>query len=250
MSRLQKIKPEWAGNPCVVAAPGPSLTIEIAEQVRSTGWPVLVCQDAWRLMPWADKLYGCDDRWWEVHKGVPDFHGEKWSSCGDAINGNDKRAIADKYDLLLVKGVRDHPDGQEAHSSGFSLDPGLIHYGDNSGYQTINLAILLGAAYIVLVGYDMSKPNGKAHFFGDHPEGLIRQANYERWVPIFEKAAQKLPEGVIIINATENSAIRCFPIMSFGSAVEEYNRLHRDRTEPDARANRIRETEGMSALRL
>ena len=79
-----------------MAAPGPSLTSEVAEQVRETGWPVIACQDAFRLMPWADILYGCDERWWDAydHSG---FTGEKWSCHGDARN-NDKRACAEKHE--------------------------------------------------------------------------------------------------------------------------------------------------------
>lgn len=98
-----------------------------------------------------------------------------------------------------------------AHREGFSLDPSVINFGSNSGFQAINLAIAFGAKRIVLVGFDMTASNGGTHFFGNHPKGLIQNANYERFIPAFERAAKKLPSDIKIINCTPNSALRCFP---------------------------------------
>jgi len=207
-----------------VAAPGPSLTPEVAEQVNATGWPVLVCQDAWRLFPNAEKLYGCDARWWIQYEGVPGFHGEKWSTHHKGVS-NDKTHVAEEYGVNLVRGGR-------AQYKGFSLDPDVIHYGDNSGFQALNMAVLLGSTYIVLVGYDMSH-KGKGHFFGEHPAGLHNQKHYERWVPEFDAAAKNLPEGVKIINATPDSALNSFPTMGLGEAIANHS-LHCHRPKPNA----------------
>ena len=224
MAKLQKINPEWQGSPCVVAAPGPSLDQETALKVKASGWPVLVCQDAWRLMPWADKLYGCDARWWDCYEGVPEFAGEKWSTHGKEPTTNDKAEQAAKYGLKLVRGV-------SANDKGFSMNPAVIHYGDNSGYQSINLAVLLGSPYIVLVGFDMLH-KGKGHFFGAHPSPLHNKTDYEVWVPRFRKAAEELPRDIVIVNATPNSALDCWPNVSLETALAN-GRLYRDRTKPD-----------------
>ena len=202
-----------------MAAPGPSLTPEVAKRVKATNWPVLVCQDAWRLMPWADKLYGCDERWWVAYDGIPEFAGEKWSTHHKGV-ANDKSRIADRFGLKLVKGCRNQ-------YGGFSFDPEVIFYGDNSGFQALNLAVLLGSPYIVLVGYNLSSKNGY-HFFGEHKAGLHNQQHFERWVPEFDHAAKKLPEGIQIINATPDSALTSFPQMSLEDAIENY-RLHSNR---------------------
>ena len=101
-------------------------------------------------MPWADVLYGCNERWWDAHKGT-DFAGEKWSTHDTTGTANNKLKAAEKYGLQLVMG---------APGAGFSTDPGLIHYGDNSGFQSVNLAILLASPYIVLVGFDMQHVGG------------------------------------------------------------------------------------------
>jgi hypothetical protein len=206
----------------VVAAPGPSLDANVAAEVRATGWPVLVCQDAWRLMPWADKLYGCDARWWNFNNGVQDFKGEKWSTHDPHQHANDKSAEAEKYGIKLVKG---------AAGSTFSMDPGLIHYGSNSGFQSINLAILLGSPYIVLVGFNMSHKDGKSHFFGHHSPPLYQNDCYENFCHEFDKAAAAT--DITIINATPDTALTAFPCMSLELAIEN-GRLHRHGTVTDA----------------
>ena len=221
---VQTIKPEWAKTPCIVAAPGPSLSQEQADLVRATGWPVLVCQDAHRLLPWADKLYGCDTRWWKHYEGVPDFAGEKWSTHHHGV-ANNKAEDQELYGLHLVNGDRQQ-------FAGFSLDPSVIHYGDNSGFQSINLAVLLGSPYIVLIGFDMSHKNGH-HFFGKHGGSLHNQEKFERWIPEFDAAAKNLPADRTIINATPGSAIHCWKHMPLEQAIENYM-LHRNGAEPDA----------------
>jgi hypothetical protein len=189
-----------------VAATGPSLTSEVAEACR--GWHCVAVNDAYRLLPFADVLYACDANWWEWHAGCPEFAGEKWSS--HEPRANEKMAQAERYGLSLVPG---------RSADGFSLDPGVIHYGSNSGFQAINLAILFGATTIVLVGFDMTAAGRKRHFFGDHPKPLGNAAKYEHFIPAFRRAAKTLPAGIEIINCTPDSALDCFPKMPLSEAL-------------------------------
>lgn len=187
----------------IVAAPGPSLA-SVADRVNQTDWPVIAVQDAYKLVD-ADILYGCDAKWWNHHKGCPDFKGQKWSSHNHRDHCDDKRIVADLYNINLINGKA---------GDGYSTDPNLIHYGDNSGHQAVNLAIAFEATYIVLVGYDMRHVGGKAHFFGDHPQGLFQRREYDS----FAKKFKAPPEGVTIINATPGSALTAYPIMDFTDA--------------------------------
>lgn len=203
----------WSG-PCIVAATGPSLTSEVAEQCR--GHKVIAVNDAWRLLPFADVLFACDSKWWRVHKGCPNFKGEKWSTQGTSRQRSgavrdDKQAEARDYGLNLVPAK----PGDE-----FSLDPGFICYGGNSGFMATNLAILFGANPIILIGFDMRAVNGKNHFFGEHGAGLNRVGNFKRWIDRFTNAAAKLPPHVRIINATPETALDCFPKMSLSEALK------------------------------
>lgn len=153
-----------------------------------------------------------------------DFAGEKFSSHGKNEVSDDKEPAAEKYDLTLVKG---------SPGDGFSTDPSVIFYGDNSGHQAVNLAILFGSPYIVLVGFDMRHVSGKSHFFGDHPKGLFQRNEYESFARKFKKA----PDGVTIINATPGSALTTYPIMELDEAIEDCS-LRWDGTIADGAANR------------
>lgn len=211
---LEAVRPRWRS--CIVAAPGPSLT-----EVREG--PIIVVQDAYRLMPWADVLYGCEPKWWRHHQGT-DFKGEKWSTHdGSKGSSNNKTEAHEQWGVRCVQGKMEY---------GFSLDPSVIHYGNNSGFQAINLAILFGCEHIILVGFDMKKTGGKSHFFGEHPPELRSGTNYTEFVKHFEIAAERLPKSIRIVNATPDTALKCFPRMTFEQAIQEQHELH---NQADAR---------------
>lgn len=178
-----------------MAASGQSLTEEQAELIRASGLPAIAVNDAYRRLPFAPVLYACDKAWWKVHRGAPDFGGERWSS--HEAGGNDKLATAEEFGLRLVAGR----DGRV-----FSLDPSHIRYGHNSGFQAINLAILFGARRIVLCGFDMHG----THFFGAHPQPLRNPASYASFIRAFTTAAQELPDHISIVNCSPGSALTAF----------------------------------------
>lgn len=204
--RLVRADRRWVGR-CIVAASGPSLTEDVAAAIR--GERVIAVNDAYKLLPFADVLYACDAAWWQHNKGAPDFAGEKWTSHSISPR-NDKSAIGEQYGLNIICGD-DKP--------GFSLDPARIHYGNNSGFQALNLAILFGADPIVLVGYDMRDIDGKRHFFGNHKTPLRGNAQFGVWVQKFAKAAELLGGRPRIINATPGSALKCFETMALAEAL-------------------------------
>lgn len=149
--------------------------------------------------PWADVLYGADAAWWRKAQGGAGFEGLKV-----ALQENEFRAVK-----VL------HHD----HAPGLSFDPGTLHTGSNSGYQAINLAVLLGAKRIVLAGYDMKPaPDGKLHWHGSHrPEDGLRNPepsrSFANWIAAFETMMPDLAKaGVDVINATPGSALTCFPM--------------------------------------
>lgn len=223
---LRAIKPDWTGCAAIVAASGPGLTAETVREVAALGsdWRVLAVSDAYRLMPWAHALYATDGRWWRHNNGCQDFAGERWSSHNNETASDEKRDIAVEYGLSLVRGAR---------NEGFSLDPSMIHYGDNSGFAGINLAILKGARYIVLVGFNMQSVNGKSHFFGAHPPAMEKNA-YTDYLPRYREAAKLLPANIEITNCTPDSLLNCFPEALLTNAIGAYKRrqdrcLHRHR---------------------
>jgi hypothetical protein len=180
----------------VVAATGPSLTRSDLDAVRAAGIPLLVVNDAWRLAPWADDLYACDYRWWKVHEQASRaFQGTRWTQ--------DQKAAREWKSLRFIP---------SAPRLGLGTDPaGPIHQGQNSGYQAVNLAYLLGARTVILLGYDMSHDNGRAHFFGSHSQnGLIDAPDYRPYAKAFEHMAPG-QYGLTVINCSRRSALECFP---------------------------------------
>lgn len=206
--RLLAADRRWSGR-CIVAASGPSLTADVAEACR--GERVVAVNDAYRIMPHADVLYSCDAAWYEHHKGCPGFSGEKWTSHSLRPR-NDKSGVADRYGLTVIRG-EDEP--------GFSLDPAVIHYGNNSGFQAVNLAILFGADQIILVGFDMRRIDGKSHFFGNHKAPLSEAGNFGTWIANFTRAAEMLGGSPRILNATPGSALTCFPMVPLAEALNQ-----------------------------
>ncbi len=86
----------------------------------------------------------------------------------------------------------------------------------------LNMAILMGAKRVLLLGYDMRIVRGKRHWFGSHPKGTTLDVNseYSSWIPEFQNAARQLDRyGAEVINCTHGSAITCFPSMTVQKAI-------------------------------
>jgi hypothetical protein len=146
----------------------------------------------------ADAMYACDDHWWALYiKEIRTaFKGNLWTQSVPA---------GQKYGLNVWPG-----------QSIEGLGRYKIHFGGNSGHQAINLAFLLGAHKIILLGFDMQRTNDQSHFFGDHPYHRHGQgaqpSQFTRWIVNMEGIARDLEfEGVQVINASRQTALRCFP---------------------------------------
>lgn len=203
----------WPSSTVIVAGTGPSLSKEVADACAPRLYPTIAVNDAYQLFPKADILYACDAKWWDHHDGVKSFTGERWS-CHSS-GKDDKLACAERWGLKLVRG---------SPSKGFSTNQAVIHYGQNSGFQAINLAMLFGAKRVLLVGFDMRniplpRNNLQRHFFGNHHHSL-RNSDPSVFIKNFEQAARlMLPGGPQVINCTPGSALKCFPSMELDKAL-------------------------------
>jgi len=108
-------------------------------------------------------------------------------------------------ELDLIRMISTHGKG---------LHKELIHYGPhgcgNSGFQAINLAYLLGAKTVLLLGFDMFGQ----HYFGKHPKELVQNSPYHQFLKAFDTITE-----VEIINCTRQTALTCFPQMSLESVL-------------------------------
>jgi hypothetical protein len=199
----------------VVAATGPSFSesqATLIEGARAAGdWRVIAISDAWLRLPHADLLYACDGTWWKVvENGVvridrirATFSGELWTQ---------HRPTAQAFGLRYIRGYSE---------DGLTTRADAVNNGKNSGYQGINLAYLFGAVQIVLVGFDMQDdPDGKHHFFGDHPKPLDNRLPFDTCRRLMARLAVDLDAaGIDVINATERTALVCFRRASLETAL-------------------------------
>lgn len=175
----------------VCLATGPSLTAEDVDYCHGKA-VVIAVNDAYRLAPWADVLIANDAAWWRVHRGVPDFAGEKY--CLEA-----SAATSGAVTVLDYTG-----------ETGIETEPTGLRSGRCSGGAAINVALHLGATRIVLLGYDMRGD----HFFGRHPAPLrtTQPHQFETFRDALATMADPLHRlGVSVINCTPASALTCFP---------------------------------------
>jgi hypothetical protein len=198
------------GTRALILASGPSLTPEDVERVRaararSRNLKVVAVNDTYRLAPWADVLYAADAAWWAAHPDAAEFAGERWTQNIDAgLDGEARQAfnaIRPKLNVVVSK-RSDLP----------SFDAGWVGQGSNSGFQAVNLAVLMGASSVILLGFDMSLgAAGEKHFFGDHPGRMNMNSPFPVFVRAFERSAPVYAQrGIVILNASRRSALKCF----------------------------------------
>lgn len=181
------------GGTVVCLASGPSLTADDVAVARRAD-AVVAINTTYQMAPWATVLYAADAPWWTWHHGVPTFAGLKYSLSADAARWG--------VHILKKTGV----DGLETNPDG-------LRTGQNSGYQAINMAVHLGAARVLLLGYDMQLgPKRESHWHGDHPSTVV--SPFASFLPHFSTLIQPLADlGIAVINCTRRTALRCFPMM-------------------------------------
>ena len=100
----------------------------------------------------------------------------------------------------------------KTHSKGISSNPRLVSWNQNSGAAAINVAAHAGAKRIILLGFDMSlDKQGATHWHSIYRQG-------KKVIPPFQKHLKGFPMiaidarrmGIEILNASPESAIRCF----------------------------------------
>lgn len=179
-------------NDFVIIASGASLTDKDIQYVykRRHKCEIIVINDNYKKAPWADYLYFCDYQWYTWHKYNVDYF----------------KGIT----ATLAKGTKADWEFKQGYEEGLSFHPSYLHTGKNSGYQAINLACLMGANNIFLLGYDMQYTDGKKHWFGDHP--VKGRDIFKDMIKCFDTMKPDLKRfGTRVINCTRDTALEAFP---------------------------------------
>ena len=202
-----KGEPKWPRVPklykagtVAIFASGPSLTPEDVEYCRSRVDGAIAINTTRELAPWATVLYAADAKWWKWNKGAQDFQGLRFSVNRDAAKWPGVQ--------ILKRGPR----------QGLSLDPTTLCLGQNSGYQAINVAVLMGATKILLLGYDMQRTNGVAHWHGEHPDKS--RSAYAEFLRCYPSLLEPLKAaGVTVVNCSRVTALNCFQKIALEDAL-------------------------------
>jgi hypothetical protein len=175
---------------------------------RLKGKRTIVINRAHEDVPWAEILFFADNRFFENQRDkILQFPGR-------IIAGTLKPVDHPRVEHYKVSGI-----------PGIELRNGYLRSGNNSGYATINLAILLGARKIYLLGIDMKfGENGETHYHDGHhtKEGNLI-ANFERqfdkMIPFFSDLPPILKRlGVEVYNVNPDSELTVFPKLTFEGA--------------------------------
>ena len=187
----------YEGRTAVLFATGPSLTEEVVEMIEPFWKDETVvtfgCNDAFRIVPYLDISYACDPPW--MKHAVQHYH---WLDH-PSVKWTQDKGGAQEHKLNWIGGIS---------KPGLSTAQNLIHFGGNSGYQVLNLAVLYGCSRFILVGYNMSQVGGKRHFFGDHPQPMSRATSYPTFIQSFQSIRGPWRER--IINCTPESKLEMF----------------------------------------
>lgn len=205
--------PDWTGMTAAILASGPSMSVPAANAVRD--WRaaaarrrVITINTTFQLAPWADVLYACDAKWWDLH-----IEEVRALGCGGDLWSIEAGA-KDRHGVRVIESQR---------GPGLARSPGVINQGSHSGYQAIGFAWQCGAARILLLGFDMHEAGGRAHWHADHPQKIRRSNPYALWIRNYGPLASDLKaEGCEVINCTPNSALGAFPRVPLATALEDH----------------------------
>lgn len=179
----------------VVIGSGPSLSRDQIVEVHDSDAHVIAINDNYKLAPWADVLFASDIMWWYYHKDNIPTGMECWTieDVGDRF--------AKRYNYPNLN--------QVPFTKDYAVYNDKVHHGGNSGYISIQLARLFGAKKIILIGFDHTHTNGKAHWFGDHDKTWFRKnaEDTDRWLENIERLLLDMKD-IEVVNCSNETAIR------------------------------------------
>ena len=197
-------EPIWQGQDAYIIGGGPSLTGFNWEKLR--GLNTIGCNDAYKLgTAFCNICVFGDVKWYDIHfTSLQTYEGDLYAAVGTT-----KVKFSDD-----VKVLKRYAKGLQADGVGWN---------GNTGMVALNLAILLGAVRIYLLGFDMkrTKQNSNWHpnFLNDNPDSVYKKfLDWSKYVKMDWDS--KYPD-IDIINVTDDSALDIFPKIPVSAFWEE-----------------------------
>lgn len=193
-------KPIWLGEDAYIVGGGPSLRTFDWDLIR--GKNTIGCNSAFSLGADIVKIniFG-DLRWWE------EIGSKQASSYGGIMIGCLSGTEDAKCEWLLTM----------KRSTQTGLSKKELGFNGNSGSLAVNLALILGARRVFLLGFDMKLgTRGQANWHDIRYEKAQAEV-YQRFINGFAWVKRDLPKhfpGCEIINLTDDSKLDLFPKVS------------------------------------
>lgn len=185
--------PIWPDETVFILGGGPSLPIERLPELRGRG-KIIAVNNAGFVAPWADILFYADNRWllWNRER-LDTFEGMAVVTRSPDVLTSDPILYLDYKPFKL------------------SHNPEAVG-GLCGGSSAINLAYLLGASRIVLLGFDYRPGN----FHAEHRTPTPDEEHYRlKFKPAMQIIANGIASTAVSVwNSTPNSALECFSFKS------------------------------------
>lgn len=181
----------WRGETVFIVGGGPSLKGMDLSALRNRR--TIALNNAYLITPDPDILFFADARWWTWHAAqVPANFAGRILTPSDTVDPRVERLWRD----------------MRFETGGPALSPLPDHVaGHDSGYMSMNLAVNLGVARIVLLGFDMGfLGSGATHWHSGHPIPT-KETNYTvAFGPTYPALVEAIrARGVAIERATPSN---------------------------------------------
>lgn len=210
----------WRNEPAFIIGGGPSVRECRIEKIQGCGRIIAtnrglelpIKPDIWtwadlRLWMWA--LY--DGLLKKLADAIRNFHGLRVTRD----TKSDYEARVYPRDVLLIPYTTEPKLGE-------SFD--RMHGANNTGFWALNMAYLLGANPIVLIGFDCAtsdkgQEDSADWWHGGYPE-FVRAESLQSYAGYFQEVAKQLDAlGVTVFNASPLTELDCWPVMELDDAL-------------------------------
>jgi hypothetical protein len=209
--------PFWNERPVIIVGTGPSLKSLNLHRLRGLGW-IMACKESMYDLPFADAIFGLDIPWMRTRH---DYLRERAKTCEVYLSAPDQRLhlFQNIPGAIYLKRLRS--------SNTFTLDPGAIECGGNSGFGAVNLALIKRAKHIVLFGFDYSAGHYNQERYDEREAWGAASMNYfPRWAKNFDETEAQLRRlKVTVWNASPNSNITVYEKIDHDTAIRRLQEI-------------------------
>ncbi len=204
----------WAGETAFILGGGPSLASQATERLE--GRRVIAVNSSYIAHPFADYLFSADPRWMHEHRVeiMRAWHGrlvttalsiEKWG-----------------WDGYLQLNKAEPPVKGCAGGVALSANPRQVSVRRTSLQGAMNLAVLLGAPRLILLGVDNGPDaKGRTHHHKKHKWPQKATCWKEQRWDLSTMVEPLAARGIEVLNASPGGHLKLWPIVTLDQVLED-----------------------------